>query len=94
MTFKAVVPMREVAVAMGVTQRCAKRRLKKLDTKLGGGLLVQFAPGGHFFADLAGLKRHLPGVLIGDAEDPAVAAMRHILEVRDMAREILERLSA
>lgn len=94
-----VVPLRAVAerwsIAEGrtISQRCVKRRLLAMDRKVGGGLLVQFSHGGHYFADMAMMLRYLPGLARDDAEDPAVAALVAIAELREMVAEVLERVA-
>ena len=88
-----VIPLRVVAHRWKTTARCAKRRLVKLDRKIGGGLLVQFAPGGHYFADMAMMLKYLPGLARDDAEDPSVAALVQLAKIREMLAEVLERVA-
>jgi hypothetical protein len=85
-----------------------RRRLLKYDVRIfgprpsgvvtEGRLLVQFAARGAFFADLALLKRYLPGLAYDDADDPALSLLREIresgIDVREMMRELIVRLSA
>ena len=105
---RAVVPLREIAAKEGTSLRCMRRRLLKYDLRVfgprpagvvsEGRLLVQFAPRGAFFADLAMLKRYLPGLAYDDADDPALSLLREIresgIDVREMMRELIVRLSA
>ena len=91
---KGVVPLREVAERMGVSPRCAKRRLRKYDARIGGGLLVQFAPGGNWFVDLAMLRRHLPGLVEDDPTDPMAALPEQVGEVRELLVEVLAGINA
>jgi hypothetical protein len=88
-----VIPLRVVAERWETTLRCCKRRLIKLDRKIGGGLLVQFAPGGHYFADMAMMLKYLPGLARDDAEDPSVAALVALADLREMVSEVLERVA-
>jgi hypothetical protein len=94
-----VIPLRVVAQRWTatskerVTLRCAKRRLLALNRRIGGGLLVQFAAGGHYFADMAMMLKYLPGLARDDAEDPAVAALVQLAEIREMVAEVLERVA-
>ncbi len=70
--------IRVVARRWGITARCAKRRLVRLDRRLraegrtvDAGILVQFASRGPIYVDLTQLQRYLPGVVarMRDGED-------------------------
>lgn len=83
---KKIVRLGDVAEQWGITRRCARRRLQRLDKSNraknvygnGEGILVQFTPGGPLYVDLAMLKRYLPGVLDANREDVMVAMMNQL----------------
>ena len=93
---RSVVRIRDVAAAWSkasktrVTVRCARRRLLAYDRKIGGGLLVQFMPRGAYFDDAEMLARYMPGIVHGDAEDPALALLRRIAETGERMDEKLD----
>jgi hypothetical protein len=97
---KGVYHLREIAKVWGVTNRCAKRRLKSLDARVrleSKGkefLLIQFCPGGDHFIDMAMTKKYLPGLVCDDAEDPMVAVAKAQQDIKEMLAEVLMRVSA
>jgi len=58
----AIVPVSSVAKRAGVSLSAMKKRLKKLDRRHGGGLLVRFGDErtGRIYVDLAKLRELLP----------------------------------
>lgn len=93
MKLRGVAHIRDVALKWSTTHRCAKRRLKKMDARIVEDLLVQFCPGGDWFVDISVLKKYLPGLANDDEEDPSIATLREILDVKEMVREVLERVA-
>lgn len=86
-----IVPLSSLVKAAGVSLRCLKRRLKKIDSRIGGGLLVRFgdAVEGRLYADKAMLRKHLPGYLRDPEDaDPEAEMLREITSVRDTLRYV------
>lgn len=86
----AIVPLSSLTGPARMNLRKLKRRLKHIDTKIGGGLLVRFSDNGKLFADMAMLKRHIPSLLEGDAEDPVVTLLREVRKLSDEVRYLRE----
>lgn len=87
-----IVRVSVLAERNGLTPRCLKRRLRKLDARVraanGPGILVQFTPLGDYYADLAVLKKHAPGLFEGDPEDRVAALTNQVEELLALVHEI------
>lgn len=87
-----VIRISVLAERNGLTPRCLKRRLRKLDARVRAancpGILVQFALNGDYYADLAVLKKHAPGLIEGDPEDRVAALANQVEELLSLVQEI------
>ncbi len=85
---KGIIHIADAAKMLGVPPPTLRQRLKRLDAKMGGGLLIRFsgAPRGHYYADAATLGRLLPSLIRG--EDPATEASKAVEEIRETVRYI------
>lgn len=95
-----LAPLRDVAKGWQVTHRCAKRRLLRYHEQIirqtdgRHHLLRRSSDRSHIFVDMAVAKRFLPGLVSGDGEDPAVVAVKKLVELEEKVNEVLMRLSA
>ncbi len=92
----ALVPVREIARRSGISHRGALRRLRKVDARIGGGLLVRFgnARNSHFYVNLRLLQEHAPSMIgaIGVISEHPPGAMRSAQELT--LDRVLEELAA
>lgn len=92
----ALVPLASLTDAAGCDLRTLRRRLRRLDERLGGTLLVQYAEGGTVYADVAVLRKHVPALVRTDDEEPTEdpvtagvrAMLREVAELKSMVREM------